>query len=80
VLAFPQADLEIPVYMELPIGFDPPEGEYYKSYVLRLNKSLYVGGPAQSFPPFFSGGRPEFLKLLKEQTNRQTANKMRLFF
>ena len=24
VLAFPQADLEIPVYMELPIGFDAP--------------------------------------------------------
>jgi hypothetical protein len=41
VLAFPQADLEIPVYMELPIGFDAPEGEYCKSYVLRLNKSLY---------------------------------------
>jgi len=40
-LAFPQADLEIPVYMELPIGFDAPEGEYRKSYVLRLNKSLY---------------------------------------
>jgi hypothetical protein len=41
VLAFPQADLEIPVYMELPIGFDAPEGEYRKSYVLRLNKSIY---------------------------------------
>ncbi len=41
VLAFSQADLKIPVYMELPIGFDPPEGEYCKSYVLRLNKSLY---------------------------------------
>jgi hypothetical protein len=26
----------------------------------------------------FSGGRPKFSKLLKEQTNRQTANKMRL--
>ena len=41
VLAFPQADLEIPVYIELPIGFDDTEGEYRKSYVLRLNKSLY---------------------------------------
>jgi hypothetical protein len=43
VLAFPQADLKIPVYMELLISFDPPdpEGEYCKSYVLRLNKSLY---------------------------------------
>jgi hypothetical protein len=41
VLAFPQADLEMPVYMELLISFDPPEGEYCKSYVLRLNMSLY---------------------------------------
>jgi hypothetical protein len=41
VLAFSQADLEVPVYMELHISFDPPEGEYCKSYVLRLNKSLY---------------------------------------
>jgi hypothetical protein len=41
MLAFPQTDHEIPVYMELPISFDPPEGEYCKSYVLRLNKSLY---------------------------------------
>jgi hypothetical protein len=24
VLAFPQADLEVPVYMELPLGFDAP--------------------------------------------------------
>ena len=28
VLAFPQADLEIPDYMESSIGFDAPEGEY----------------------------------------------------
>ena len=42
VLAFPQADLETPVYMELPIGFeDAPNGESCKFYVLRLNKSLY---------------------------------------
>jgi hypothetical protein len=41
MLAFPQADLEIPAYMKLPLGFDPPEGEYCKSYVLRLNKGLY---------------------------------------
>jgi len=40
VHAFPQADPEIPVYMELPIGFDAPEEEYCKSYVLKLNKSL----------------------------------------
>ncbi len=34
-----------------------------------------LGGPAQSFPPFFfSGGRPNFLKLSEEQKNRQTVN------
>ena len=41
VLAFPQADLEVPVYMELPLGFDAPDNENQKFYVLRLNKSLY---------------------------------------
>ncbi len=41
MLASPQADLEIPVYMELPIGFDALDGESHKFYVLRLNKSLY---------------------------------------
>jgi hypothetical protein len=41
MLAFPQADLEIPVYMKVPIGFDAPEGENRISYVLKLNKSLY---------------------------------------
>jgi hypothetical protein len=41
VLAFPQADLEVPVYMESSIGFDAPNGKNCKFYVLRLNKSLY---------------------------------------
>ena len=41
VLAFPQADLETPVYMELPVGFDAPNGESRKFYMLRLNKSVY---------------------------------------
>jgi hypothetical protein len=41
VLAFPQADLEIPVYMELPIGFDVPNNDDRNYYVLKLNKSLY---------------------------------------
>ncbi len=27
VLAFPQADLEVPVYMELPLGFDASDNE-----------------------------------------------------
>jgi hypothetical protein len=34
VLAFPQADLEVPVYMELPFGFDAPLNENRKLYVL----------------------------------------------
>ena len=43
VLAFPQADLDVPVYMELPAGVTPLEVEdtNRKQYVLRLNKSLY---------------------------------------
>ena len=42
VLAFPQADLDVPVYMELPIGMEVPGSEgNNKFYVLRLRKSLY---------------------------------------
>jgi hypothetical protein len=41
VLAFPQADIEIPVYIKLPIGFEAPDRENCKTYVLKLNKSLY---------------------------------------
>jgi hypothetical protein len=42
VLAFPQADLEVPVYMESPIGFDAPDNESRKFYVLHSNKSLWI--------------------------------------
>ena len=38
VLAFPQAELDIDIYMKLPIGFDQIDGE---KYVLKLNRSLY---------------------------------------
>jgi hypothetical protein len=41
VLAFSQADLEIPVFMELPLGVDAPDSQNRKHYVLQLNKSLY---------------------------------------
>ena len=41
VLAFPQAELEVPVYMELPAGFGPEHDERRRNYVLQLNKSLY---------------------------------------
>ena len=34
VLAFLQVDLEVPVYMELPIGFDAIHNESHKCYIL----------------------------------------------
>ena len=41
VLAFPQADLEVPVYMELPAGMDlEGGGGSSSSYVLKLSKCL----------------------------------------
>ena len=44
VLAFPQADLNVYIWMELPIGFVINEAAYgeSRSYVLNLNKNLYV--------------------------------------
>ncbi len=43
VLAFPQANLDIPVYVELPAGINPPNVSYGDRccYLLTLNKSLY---------------------------------------
>jgi hypothetical protein len=42
VLAFPQADLDVDVWMELPEGMDPLGDESNRwKYVLKLNKSLY---------------------------------------
>eukprot|EP00957_Ditylum_brightwellii_P199232 15187541-Ditylum_brightwellii.AAC.1 len=41
VLAFPQAALDVVVFMKLPIGIDVPQGNS-KEYVLHLNKSIYV--------------------------------------
>jgi hypothetical protein len=43
VLAFPQADLDMPVYMELPAGVNPVDvtDDNQCCYVLKLNKSLY---------------------------------------
>jgi hypothetical protein len=41
VLAFPQAYLEVLVYMKLLLGFDASDNESQKFYMLRLNKSLY---------------------------------------
>jgi len=43
VLAFPQADLDVPVCMELPSGVTPIDeiDVNRRRYVLQLNKSLY---------------------------------------
>ena len=42
VLAFPQADIDIDIWMELPDGMDPSGDETNRrKYVLKLNKSLY---------------------------------------
>ena len=45
VLAFPQADLDVDIWMYLPIGFEidrETEEDSKRSYVHELNKSLYV--------------------------------------
>jgi hypothetical protein len=39
-LAFPQADLDIPVYMELPAGMEIP-GHSKSGHLLLLKKNLY---------------------------------------
>ena len=41
VLAFPQAALDVPVYMELPSGIDLGKGTEKRAYVLELKSSLY---------------------------------------
>ena len=40
ILAFPQADIYITTYMEIPQGIEIPTGRT-KDYVLRLEKNLY---------------------------------------
>ena len=42
VLAFPQAELEVPVYMELPADMDlGGHGKDSSKYLLKLKRSLY---------------------------------------
>ena len=41
VLAFTQTELEVPVYMEIPMGFVPEHDAQRRKYVLKLNRSLY---------------------------------------
>ena len=60
VLAFPRADLDVPVYMELPAGMDLEEqGENSSRYMLRLSKSLYglKQGSFNSYHPKRSVGQ-----------------------
>ena len=40
VLVFPQAKLDVPVFMELPVGCDVDSGNQ-SLYVIKLKKSLY---------------------------------------
>ncbi len=40
ILAFPQADLEIPGFIKFPLGFDATGSQSRKHYVLQLNKSV----------------------------------------
>ncbi len=41
VLAFPQAEIDIDIWMEIPEGMDPVGNpNNYRAYVLKLNKSL----------------------------------------
>eukprot|EP00957_Ditylum_brightwellii_P009407 711343-Ditylum_brightwellii.AAC.1 len=51
VLAFPQAELDVIVCMELPIGMEVQHGNA-KNYILRLNKSFY--GSKQSSLDWFN--------------------------
>ena len=42
ILAFPQAELEVPVYMEVPAGMDlAGHGKDSSKYLLKLKRSLY---------------------------------------
>lgn len=41
VLAFPQADIDILVYVELPLGIEIPGSAYKKQHILLLRKNLY---------------------------------------
>ena len=41
VLAFPQADIECEMYMEIPRGFRMPEHQDKRDYCLKLKKNLY---------------------------------------
>ena len=41
VLAFTQTELEVPVCMEIPMGFVPEHDIQRRKYVLKLNRSLY---------------------------------------
>jgi hypothetical protein len=41
VLAFPQAELDVDIWIYLPIGFQVDTENDSKCYILKLNKSLY---------------------------------------
>lgn len=41
VLAYPQADVEVPLYMDVPRGYNVPKGGNNKDYCLKVKKNLY---------------------------------------
>ena len=41
VLAFPQAKIEVDIYMHMPFGYKPPKDRPDGLYVLKLRKNLY---------------------------------------
>ena len=40
-LAFPQVDVKVDIYMDLPLGCSPSDGSRKDEYVLKLVKNLY---------------------------------------
>jgi hypothetical protein len=40
-LAYPQADLDVDIFLELPMGFQLQGGFDKRDFVLKLNKNLY---------------------------------------
>ena len=78
VLAFPQAKLDVPVYMELPPGVSPINDidSNRRSYVLRLNTSLY--GLKQAGHNWFEKLRAALIS--KDRGFKQSQNDQCVFY
>ena len=49
VLAFPQAKIEVDVYMRIPFGYKPPKNRPDGLYILKLRKNFYGLKDASAF-------------------------------